>query len=236
MLSILVSEHNELRTQQVISLFSRTLSEYPSKVIECLAAGRVISYYERSINSISLVIESMREEGEDEDIIDTIESLRSNPTIKTVQEVNHLSKILVDYVRYSKLFKVKNSFIKSFDMLEDDDNLNIKETVDTIYRLSNEINNAYNVANVSSVSHTFDTNDIEAMEFVVAESQESNYWNLMLIHVDSMNISKQQQMERFRYQCIYRWKTVWLKLSVDYGQYYIHLQTYRCSLLKKQRR
>ena len=172
-LSILVSEHNELRTQQVISLFARTLSEYPSKVIECLAAGRVISYYERSINSISLVIESMREEGEDEDIIDTIESLRNNPTIKTVQEVNHLSKILVDYVRYSKLFKVKNSFVKSLDMLEDDDNLNIKETVDTIYRLSNEVNNAYNVANVSSVSHTFDTNDIEAMEFVVAESQES---------------------------------------------------------------
>lgn len=173
MLSVLVSDYVELRTQQVISTFSFALTEYPSKSIEYLAAHRVISFYERSINTISLIIESMRDEGEDEEIIDVIEEVRRSPSLKTKQEVSHLIEILSDYIKYSKLFKVKNSFIRSMDMLEDDENINIKETVSTLSNMANEVINACNSANVSSVSHTFDTNDPQAMEFVVAESQQS---------------------------------------------------------------
>ena len=46
MLSVLVSNQKELRSQQTIALFSRALSEYPSKSDEYLAAHRVISYME----------------------------------------------------------------------------------------------------------------------------------------------------------------------------------------------
>jgi replicative DNA helicase len=173
MLSVLVSNQKEFRSQQTIALFSRALSEYPSKSDEYLAAHRVISYMERSINSISLIIDSMTDEGEDQELIDVIEQLNREPTITTKQEVDHLCQILGDYIRYSRVLKVKNSFIQSFDMLEDDDNVNIRETVDTVYNLANAVSNAYNVANVSAVSHTFDTNDTEAMELVVAEAQEA---------------------------------------------------------------
>lgn len=172
-LSILVNNQSDLKNQQTIAIISRALSEYPSKSVEYQAAHRVISYLERSINAISLIIESMKDEGEDEEIISTIEMLNREPTIKTKQEANQLCSILADYIKYSRVFKVKNSFIQSFDMLEDDDNINVKETVNTLYRLANEVSNACNVANVSAVSHTFDTNDPEAMQFVVAEAQES---------------------------------------------------------------
>ena len=173
MLSILVSEQHDLRNQQTIALFSRTLSEYPSKSIEYLSAIRVISFLERNINSVSIILESMRDEGEDEEIISTVELLNREPTVKTQTEAHELCKIIGDYIKYSRVLKVKNSFIQSFDMLDDDDNPNIKETVETLYRLANEVSQAYNVANVSAVSHTFDTNDTEAMEFVVAEAQTS---------------------------------------------------------------
>jgi replicative DNA helicase len=113
----------------------------------------------------------MKDEGEDEEIIRNIEYLKNNPTITTQSEVTRLCYILADYVKYSKILKVKNSFLTTLDLLDDED-ASIKDTVDTLYKLSNDIVNAYNVANVSAVSHTFDTNDKDAMKTVIAEAKD----------------------------------------------------------------
>lgn len=170
--SILVSDQNEYKTSQNQVLFSRVLSEYPSKSIHYLTAHRVLSFFEKSINSIPLILEIMEDEGEDEEIIENIKFLRDNPTKMNQSEVTRLCMVLADYVKYSKILKVKNSFIQSLDMLNDDE-ANIKDTVDTLYSLSNEIMSAYNVANVTSVTHSFDTADRDAMRTVVAETKDS---------------------------------------------------------------
>lgn len=169
--SILCSEKNDFKTAQNVVLFSRIISTYPSKSIYCLVASRIISFIEKNINSISLIIEVMRDEGEDEEIITNIEFLRDNPTIKTQAEVTRLCTVLADYIKFSKILKLKNSFISTLDMIDDDD-ANIKADVDTLYKLSTEIVNAYNVTNIANVSHTFDTNDTEAMKNVVAETKD----------------------------------------------------------------
>ena len=169
--SILCSEKNDFKTAQNVVLFSRIISTYPSKSIYCLVASRIISFIEKNINSISLIIEVMRDEGEDEEIITNVEFLRDNPTIKTQAEVTRLCTVLADYIKFSKILKLKNSFISTLDMIDDDD-VNIKADVDTLYKLSTEIVNAYNVTNIANVSHTFDTNDTEAMKNVVAETKD----------------------------------------------------------------
>lgn len=169
--SILCSEKNDFKTAQNVVLFSRIISTYPSKSIYCLVASRIISFIEKNINSISLIIEVMRDEGEDEEIITNVEFLRDNPTIKTQAEVTRLCTVLADYIKFSKILKLKNSFISTLDMIDDDD-ANIKADVDTLYKLSTEIVNAYNVTNIANVSHTFDTNDTEAMKNVVAETKD----------------------------------------------------------------
>ena len=169
--SILCSEKNDFKTAQNVVLFSRIISTYPSKSIYCLVASRIISFIEKNINSISLIIEVMRDEGEDEEIITNVEFLRDNPTIKTQAEVTRLCVVLADYIKFSKILKLKNSFISTLDMIDDDD-ANIKDDVDTLYKLSTEIVNAYNVTNIANVSHTFDTNDTEAMKNVVAETKD----------------------------------------------------------------
>ena len=169
--SILCSEKNDFKTAQNVVLFSRIISTYPSKSIYCLVASRIISFIEKNINSISLIIEVMRDEGEDEEIITNIEFLRDNPTIKTQAEVTRLCTVLADYIKFHKILKLKNSFISTLDMIDDDD-VNIKADVDTLYKLSTEIVNAYNVTNIANVSHTFDTNDTEAMKNVVAETKD----------------------------------------------------------------
>lgn len=169
--SILCSEKNDFKTAQNVVLFSRIISTYPSKSIYCLVASRIINFIEKNINSISLIIEVMRDEGEDEEIITNVEFLRDNPTIKTQAEVTRLCTVLADYIKFHKILKLKNSFISTLDMIDDDD-ANIKADVDTLYKLSTEIVNAYNVTNIANVSHTFDTNDTEAMKNVVAETKD----------------------------------------------------------------
>ena len=169
--SILCSEKNDFKTAQNVVLFSRIISTYPSKSVYCLVANRIINFIEKNIINISLIIEIMKDEGEDEEIITNVEFLRDNPTIKTQAEVTRLCTVLADYIKFSKILKLKNSFISTLDMIDDDD-ANIKADVDTLYKLSTEIVNAYNVTNIANVSHTFDTNDTEAMKNVVAETKD----------------------------------------------------------------
>ena len=170
--SILASDRTELKSSQNQVLFSRVLSEYPSKSIHCLSAHRLLSFYEKNVNSVSLILEIMKDEGEEEEIIENIKFLRENPSIKGQSEVTSLCVILADYVKYAKILKVKNSFIQAMDMLNDDD-APIKETVDTLYKMSNDIMNAYNIANVTATQHTFDTNDTDAMKTVIASTLDA---------------------------------------------------------------
>jgi replicative DNA helicase len=170
--SILSSEKATFKTAQNVILFSRVVNEYPSKNPYCLTIKRILSFFERNVISIPLIIDTMKDEGEDEEVIQNIEYLKDHPTITTQAEVTQLCMLLSDYVKYSKILKVKNSFVGTLDVI-DDDETPIKETVDALYRMSNEIVNAYNVVNVSAVSHTFDTNDREAMRTVVAETKDA---------------------------------------------------------------
>ena len=179
--SILASDKNEFKTAQNIVLFDRVISTYPSKSVYCLVASRLISFIEKNVNSISLIIEIMRDEGEDEEIITNVEFLHNNPTIKTQSEVTRLCVVLADYVKYAKILKVKNSFLSTLDMIDDDDELNIKNNVETLYKISTEIVNAYNIANVSAVSHTFDSRDPDAMKTVVAEAKDVRDPNKVII-------------------------------------------------------
>ena len=171
MCSILVSDNTEYKTTQTIVLFSRVLNEYPSKSIHCITMNRLMSFFERNVMSIPLIIDIMKDEGETEEIVENIEFLRSNPSIHSQSEVTQLCLLLADYVKHAKILKVKDTFANALELLDDED-APIKSTVDTLYTVSNEIVNAYNVANVSAVSHTFDTNDKEAMKTVIAETKD----------------------------------------------------------------
>jgi replicative DNA helicase len=114
----------------------------------------------------------MKDEGEDTEIIDNIKLLRDHPSITAQSEVTSLCIILADYVKYAKILKVKNSFIQALDLI-DDDEAPIKETVDTLYKMSNQILTAYNIANVTATQHTFDTDDRDAMKTVIASTLDS---------------------------------------------------------------
>jgi len=115
--SILASDKKEFKTSQNIVLFSRIISMYPSKSIYCLSAERLISFIEKNVNNISLIIEVMRDEGEDDEIVSTIDMLNKQPTINTSSEVTSLCLILSDYIKYAKILKAKNSFISTLDII-----------------------------------------------------------------------------------------------------------------------
>jgi hypothetical protein len=187
-LSCLVNNQPELRTNQIVSVMSRLLSEYPSKSLEYCAAHRVIHYYEKSINSLSLILESMRDEGEDEEIINLIELTNREPTINTKQEATKLCELLYDYIKYSRALKVKDKMTKAIDVLEDDE-ANVRDTVKALQQVSNEVANACNITTISSSSSSFDTNDLEAMEYAVAEAQESRAPDRVIVTgIRSLNV------------------------------------------------
>ena len=172
--SILCNPKSELKTSQTLVLFSRALSTYPSKSVYCLAAHRIISYIEKNINSINLILEIMREEGEDQEIIDTIEQLMNNPSIRTQAECVRLCKLLADYVKWARILKVKDSFIKTLDIIDsDDDPVDMKDHIEMLHKAAQEIEVAYNTANISEVSHTFDSSDPDAMKIVVADAKDA---------------------------------------------------------------
>lgn len=187
-LSCLVSSQPELRTQQIVSVMSRLLNEYPSKSLEYCAAHRVIHYYEKSINSLSLIIESMRDEGEDEEIINLVELMNREPTINTKQEATKLCELLYDYIKYSRALKVKDRMSNAIETLDNEDS-NVRETVKNLQLVANEVANACNITTVNSSSHSFDTNDLEAMEYAVAEAQESHAPDrVILTGIRSLNV------------------------------------------------
>ena len=153
-------------------LFARVVTTYPSKSEFYLACERIIHYMEQNILSVSVIIETMRNEGESEDVLNVVELLSKEPTIKTLAEVQRLCVVLADYVKYARILKVKDSFLTTLDMI-DDDEANIKTTVDTLYKISNEIVNAYNSASFTQATSSFDTDNPDQMRNAIAETMDA---------------------------------------------------------------
>ena len=187
MLSVIVQ--HQFRTSQNMILFTRILSAYPTKKGSYYPTiQRTISYLERGIRDIPTIIEDMRTTGEDEEIYNTLEDISKNPSITTIPEVSHLVKILSTYLKYANILKVKNSFISSMDMVDDDNDENLGEIVENVHEYAKQICDAYNVANISSTQHQFDTGQPELMENMVAHAQDStNITNVVLTGIRSLN-------------------------------------------------
>ena len=187
-LSVLVQK--EYRTSQNLILFNRILSAYPSnKGSYYHTAQRTISYLERGIKDIALIIETMRDEGEDEEIINTLSDINKEPAITTVVEIASLVKILSNYLKYANILKVKNAFISSMDMIDDENDEHIAQSCEAVYDYANQVVQAYNVANVSATQHQFDTGQPEMMQNVVAHAQDStNISNVVQTGIRSLNM------------------------------------------------
>lgn len=172
--SILCNPKADLKTSQNVVLFSRTISTYPSnKSIYCLVANRVLNFIEKNIMNVQLMLDIMRDEGEDEEIIENVEFLMNNPTIKTRSECTRLCQLLSDYIKYEKILKVKDSFIKTLDIIDSDDVSNLHSNIENLNEMALAITSAYNSANITTVSHTFDSSDPDAGKIVVAEAKDS---------------------------------------------------------------
>lgn len=179
--SILSSAEKSYKSAQNVVLFSRILSTYPaSDNIYYLTSHRIISYLERNITSINLMVDIMKNEGEDQDIIDTLKLLNEKPTISSEAEVSSFCIILSDYLKFANIIKAKNSFIKSLDFDEDDD-VNIKEKCDTAYELANSIVSAYNAANITATQHSFDSDDKESMKNIIAKTKDARDPNKIIL-------------------------------------------------------
>lgn len=154
-------------------LFARTISTYPAKTIYYQVCERLLHFMEQNIRSVPLILDTMRDEGEDSEIVTNVEILYKNPTITTLAEVQRLCKVLMDYVKYAKILKVKDSFMQTLDMIDDDDELKVKNTVETLYKLSNEIVNAYHTASFIQATDSFDTSNRDQMRNVLAITKDA---------------------------------------------------------------
>lgn len=181
--SVLASDNDSFRSASNIILFSRILQQYPAKGSWYQTCHRLIHYIEMNIRSVSLIIETMRDEAEDQEIINNIENVNKNPTIKTLQEVNQLCTLLNDYIKYAKILQAKESFIKCLDILDEDDNnnINIHDTVESLYRMSGDILTAYNSVNMNASINRFDSSDIDGMKTAIAQAKDIRASNRVIL-------------------------------------------------------
>ena len=157
------------------------ITTYPSKGGFYLSCERLLHYMEQNIRSVPLIIETMKEEGEDEEIISNVELLHKKPTVTTLAEVQRLCRMVADYVKWSRILKVKDSFIHALDIIEEDNEDNLHSTIETLYKMSNEIVSAYNSATFTAATSTFDTSNKEQMKAVLAETIDSRSSNKTII-------------------------------------------------------
>ena len=170
--SVLVSDKDEFKSARNVTLFSQVISVYPSKCIYCLLAHRVTAFFEKNIFKIELIKDLMQEEGEDEEIINTIDELRKSPEVTTSSEVTELCIMFADYIKWSRILKKKDSFLSTLDMIDADEAPN-RENMRQLYNIASDIVEAYNYANITETSHTFDTSDKDAMKYVIAETVDA---------------------------------------------------------------
>ena len=119
--SILCNPNTRLKSSQVLVLFARALATYPAKSIYCLTAHRVINFIEKNINNVQLMIDIMKDEGEDQEIIDTVIQLKDHPTITTQNECLQFCKVLADYVKWAGVLKASHGFINTLDIIDTDE-------------------------------------------------------------------------------------------------------------------
>lgn len=186
--SIVVSDNMEFKSARNITLFSQVIAIYPSKSIYALVAHRVMSFFDRNVSKIDLIVELMTEEGEDQEIIDTINQLKANPEITTSAEVTELCIMFADYIKYSRILKKKESFLQTLDLIDADETPN-KENMKQLYNLASDIVEAYNYANITETSHNFDTSDKDAMKHIVAETKDARSSDrIILTSIRGLNI------------------------------------------------
>ena len=171
-ISILCSAKRDLNNAKAVTLFEKAISTYPSKSVYCLAAHRLIAYIEQDIRNVDLILDEMKDEGEDKDIIETIEYLKANPTISTQAESNRLCSKLADYVKYALILKAKEPFLKCLDILDDEDE-NLHDNIEKLYELAQAIAKAYQQINIQSVIHSFDTAYLEEMKMAIADAKDA---------------------------------------------------------------
>lgn len=172
--SVLCNPNTQLKSSQVIVLFSRAIATFPSKSIYCITAHRVLHFIENNINNVQLMIDIMKDEGEDQEIIDTIDQLKDNPTITTQNECFQFCKVLADYVKWASVIKVKNSFINTLDIIDDDeDPTDIAEHCKLVYSVAKEIVKAYESADITMTTHSFDSADPDGMKLAVADAKDA---------------------------------------------------------------
>lgn len=171
-ISILCSAKKDLNNAPAVVIFDKAISTYPSKSVYCLAAHRLIAYIEQNIRNVDLILDAMRDEGEDKDIIEAIEFLKTNPTISTRAEANRLCSMLSDYIKYAAILKAKDPFLKTLDIIEEDDD-NLHDNIEKLYELAMQIAKAYQAVNLQSVIHSFDSSDMEAMKMAIADAKDA---------------------------------------------------------------
>lgn len=170
--SVLASDNENWKTAKNLMLFARVISKYPSKSPMYSACSRMLHFAEQNITSVPLMVETMQEEGEDPDIVRTIQTLREKPMIKTTSELLQLRSLLSDYVKYATVLKAREPFLTSVDII-DEDNTSIKESVDNTYRLAQQVVTAYEAASEQEVIRSFDTDNEEQMMNVMADAKDS---------------------------------------------------------------
>lgn len=178
--SVMASDNDSFKSATNIILFSRILQQYPGNGTWFQICHRLLHYLEMNIRSVTLIIETMRDEAEDPEIVSKIEMIRKNPTIKTLQELTQLCNVLNDYVKYAKILKAKDSFIKSLDILDNPD-VNIHDTVESLYQMSGDILTAYNSVNMNASANRFDANDPEGMKTAIAQAKDIRSSNRVIL-------------------------------------------------------
>lgn len=178
--SALTNDDDTFRSASNVILFTRVLRQYPSKSIWYQICDRMIHYMDQNLRSISLIIETMRDEGEDPEIISNIEMIRKDQPLKTITDLTQLCVVLNDYVKYAKLLKTKDSFIQTLDMLEDED-INIHQTVEAVAQLASGILTAYNSVNMTSTTNQFDSTDKDGMKTAIAQAKDSRSSNRIIL-------------------------------------------------------
>lgn len=180
--SILASTNDDFKSSQNLLVIARILQAYPSKSLYYILSVRLLHYIEQNIKSIDLIIEVMKTEAEDEEIIENATMLSKNPTIKTSQEVLSLMRILLDYVKYKNVLKKKDTFLKALDIINDDDiEVNMSAKLEVLQKSAAEVVDAMNGLNISETHHTFDTRDKNGMKTCIARAKDSRTSNRVIL-------------------------------------------------------
>lgn len=163
MLSVMISDNKLIHDHTTTFLINRMVELFPAKFIDYISLVRYIGYYEKSIRSVELVIESMEAEGEDEEIIANIKDLMASPKIRNQQEADELRRIMEKFIKYKQLIVHSKRLKQALDEIDENDFSNIEEKVNNVDSAIKSYTEAVRGVNSSSISNTFDSNNRESV-------------------------------------------------------------------------